>query len=66
MPKDAKKNAMEVVGPAEQVRAMNALSRSTVLAGLTPWEQHKLEWQVRKQRGADGPEARRGRDADGA
>ena len=52
MPKDTnKKNAMEVVGPAEQVRAMNALSRSTVLAGLTPWEQHKLEWQARKQRG---------------
>lgn len=45
-----KKNAMEIVGPAEQARAMSALSRSTVLAGLTPWEQHKLAWQVKKQR----------------
>lgn len=49
--KDKKAQAVELAGPREQAKAANAISLSTMLTGLSPWERHKIEWQARRQRG---------------
>lgn len=46
------RTAVEVLGPPEQAQVANLIRRATLAAGLSPWEQHKIEWQLRRQRGA--------------
>jgi hypothetical protein len=41
----------EVLSPGEAALVGNLMSRVSGAAAMTPWERHKLEWQLRKQRG---------------
>lgn len=43
--------AVEVLAPEEQTAVQQVMERSAAMAGLSPWERHKIEWQVRRQRG---------------
>jgi hypothetical protein len=46
-----KEGTMELVAPAGKPQAIEALGRTASLAALSPWEQHKMQWQMRRQRG---------------
>jgi hypothetical protein len=44
-------SAVEVLDPAEQAMVQSVIQQASVMAGLTAWERHKIEWRVRRQRG---------------
>ncbi len=49
--KDNPATAIEVLNPAEQAVVSSVVQQVGIVAGLSPWEQHKIEWRVRRQRG---------------
>jgi hypothetical protein len=44
-------NAIEILDPVEQMTITNVVRSASMAAGLTPWQQHQIEWHVRKERG---------------
>lgn len=48
---DTPGTAIEVLDPAEQAAVRSLIQQASLLAGLSPWERHKIEWRVRRQRG---------------
>jgi hypothetical protein len=40
-----------VLDPAEKAMVQRTIQQADALAGLTPWERHRIEWRVRRHRG---------------